>query len=42
MLKSCIRKATAAASPVKTSGVDEMNVFVSAPFAKNAASISRR
>ena len=42
MLKRRIRNATAAASPVKASGVAEMSVLESAPSARNAASKSRR
>ena len=41
MLKRRIRNATAAARPVKASGVAEMSVFVNAPSATNAASKSR-
>src|SRR5919201_191382 len=38
MLNSRMRKAAAAASPVKASGVAETSVWPSAPFATNAAS----
>jgi len=41
MLNSCIRKATAAARPVKASGVAETSVSERAPLATNAESNSR-
>jgi hypothetical protein len=41
MLNSRTRNATAAASPVKASGVAETSVFDKAPSARNAASNSR-
>ena len=42
MLKSCIRNATAAASPVKTSGVASVSVSFQAAAPSNAAVKMRR